>query len=518
LRFIPCFLGPFALAAPLFAQTLRAVRVAEQIPRPTFLCSPPGDTSRLFLLEGRRGVRILRDGVLLPTPFLDISAELTTNEALAGMAFHPDYASNGRFFLAYLDKTNYTHLVGYTVSSDPDVADPASRTELLPPILHADGVHNWNCLEFGPDGKLYLATGDAVSTTDDSAANAQDLTNLLGKILRLDVDLPPPYVPPDNPLVGRAGVREEIWQWGLRNPWRFSFDAATGDLYVGDVGWFSSEEVDFLPAGSGGGWNFGWPCLEGSLCRSLPGCSPCDSPRYLGPILEYGHAEGECAIIAGPLYRGSAIPGLDGTFFFADYCTGRIWSMRYDGQTVSDLQERTQELVPWESGEISLPTSFGVDAHGEMYLLDNSGGEVYAIVAATCEVESYCVAAPNSSGPGATIASSGSTSISAEDFVLEISGGPPGATSMFFYGSNPTSTPFGDGFLCVDPPNYRLRPPLQLSAQSTGSYAIDYQNPPLVEATILAGSTWCFQCWYRDPAFGGTGFNTTDGLRASFCP
>ncbi len=312
-----------AFVAPLSAQSLRAIRVTNGIPRPTFLCSPPGESSRLFVIKGRLGVRILRDGVLLPTPFLDLSAELTTNEGMAGMAFDPDYASNGRFFLAYLDQASTTHLVEYKVSSNPDVADPLSRIELLTPSFHADGVHNWNCVQFGPDGMLYVATGDGQPTTASSGDVAQDLSSLFGKVLRLDVDLPPPYVPPDNPLVGRPGVREELWLWGLRNPWRFSFDAATGDLYLGDVGWSSREEIDFLRAGSGGGWNFGWPCVEGTLCQSHAHCSPCSSPRYVPPIHEYVHGQGECAIILGPVYRGTAIPGTAGHVLLRRLLHGR---------------------------------------------------------------------------------------------------------------------------------------------------------------------------------------------------
>ncbi len=192
--------------------------------------------------------------------------------------------------------------------------------------------------------------------------------------------------------------------------------------------------------------------------------------------------------------------------------------MRYDGQTVSELQERTAELIPWETGLISLPTSFGVDGQGEMYLLDNSGGEIYAIVAAGCEVESYCVSAPNSVGAGATMGSTGSTSITVDDFALTVSGAPPGESALFFYGRDPNSTPFGDGFLCVRAPLYRLRPPVQLDAQGEATYAIDFQNPPSPGATILPGTAWYFQCWYRDPGFGGSGFNSTDGLRAGFCP
>ncbi len=502
------------LGVPLQAQNLRTVRITNQIPRPTNLCSPPGDFERLLVLESRRGVRIIKNGVLLATPFLDLSSDLGTNEGLVGMAFHPQYSSNGRFFLSYLDKDLDNHLVEYKVSSDPDLADPTTRTEILTPVHNPSLVHNWNCLQFGLDGMLYVGLGDATSTDDYSVSNSQDLSSLLGKILRLDVDLPPPYVPPDNPLVGDPGVREEIWAWGLRNPWRFHFDAATGDLYIGDVGRVDWEELDFLPSSVNFGANFGWRCVEGTQCRDYPTCTPCTDPRLLPPIHQYDHGQGDCAIIGGPVYRGQAIPGLEGTYFFADFCSGRFWSLRYDGQTIHELQERTEELAPWDGGSIALPTSFGVDAAGELYILDNQGDEVFQVIAASCSTESYCQAAPNSAGPGATIGSTGSTSISADEFRLTVTGAPPGQTGLFFYGRDPLSAPFGDGYLCVAARHFRLMPPVHFDAQGMATRPIDFHE----EARILPGTSWRFQCWYRDPAFGGAGFNATDALLAGFCP
>jgi glucose/arabinose dehydrogenase len=227
------FLGSLlvlSLGAPLHAQSLRAIRIAENIGRPTDLTSPPGDTSRVFLVEGRVGIRIIKDGLLLPTPFLDISNELANNQAIGSLAFHPDYANNGRFFLLYVDSSLVSHVAEYHVSADPDIADPASRIEILGPWQQNTLVHLWNCLQFGPDGKLYVGIGDDIWTYDYVPNYSQDLTTLLGKILRIDVDIPPPYIPPDNPFVGQPGVREEIWMWGLRQPWRFSFDSLTGDV------------------------------------------------------------------------------------------------------------------------------------------------------------------------------------------------------------------------------------------------------------------------------------------------
>jgi glucose/arabinose dehydrogenase len=517
-RFLACLLV-VSLGAPLQAQTLRAIRVAQNISRPTDLASPPGDLSRQFVVEGRLGIRIIKDGVLLPTPFLDISSELTNNQAIGSLAFHPDYANNGRFFLLYVDKNLLAHVAEYHVSADPDVADPASRVQILGPWQQNTLVHLWNCLQFGPDGKLYVGIGDDIWTYDYVPNYSQDLTTLLGKILRIDVDIPPPYIPPDNPFVGQPGVREEIWMWGLRQPWRFSFDSQTGDVYISDVGSNDHEELDFVSGAVASGQNFGWRCLEAFTCNDFAGCAACTDPLFTPPIYEYSHDEDRCAVIGGYVYRGLAIPWLRGAYFFADYCSGRIWSFRYDGQTMSDFQERTEDLVPYPGeGEIGLISSFGVDAEGELYILDNQSGEVFKIVEDVCEVSNYCVISQNSAGNGATIGSTGTPHIDADDFELTVAGAAPNKYGVFFYGKEQDLVPFGDGVRCVKQPFYRLKPLVHTDAQGAASYHLDFQDPPQSEARILPGSTWNFQFWFRDPAFGGTGFNTTDGLNAIFCP
>jgi glucose/arabinose dehydrogenase len=337
-----------------------------------YLTASSGDLSRLFVVEQTGDIRIIKDGALLPTPFLDISTKITAGgeQGLLGLAFDPDYASTGRFVVHYTDTNGDTHLSQFTVSSDPDVADPASEQV----ILTADqpyNNHNGGQVLFGPDGMLYLGLGDGGSEGDPQG-RGQDLSDLLGSILRLDVRSTSPYsVPPDNPFVGQAGVQPEVWSYGLRNPWRFSFDRTTGDLYIGDVGQDSFEEVDVAPAaaGSGKGLNFGWNIMEGTHCYNA---STCNQSGLTLPVLEYPHSEG-CSVTGGYVYRGSVIPALQGLYFFGDYCQGTVRSFRYQGGSATELTD-WPTLRP--GGSI---TSFGEDAAGELYVVIQSGS-VFKIV------------------------------------------------------------------------------------------------------------------------------------------
>ena len=346
--------------------------IVSGLSSPLYLTAPSGDLSRLFVVEQTGGIRIIKDGALLPTPFLDISTKITAGgeQGLLGLAFDPDYASTGRFVVHYTDTNGDTHLSQFTVSSDPDVADPASEQI----ILTADqpyNNHNGGQVLFGPDGMLYLGLGDGGSEGDPQG-RGQDLSDLLGSILRLDVRSTSPYsVPPDNPFVGQAGVQPEVWSYGLRNPWRFSFDRATGDLYIGDVGQDSFEEVDVAPAaaGSGKGLNFGWNIMEGTHCYNA---STCNQSGLTLPVLEYPHSEG-CSVTGGYVYRGSVIPALQGLYFFGDYCQGTVRSFRYQGGSATELTD-WPTLRP--GGSI---TSFGEDAAGELYVVIQSGS-VFKIV------------------------------------------------------------------------------------------------------------------------------------------
>lgn len=358
---------------------LRSEVVAGNLENPVFAGSPPGD-ARLFIIEQPGRIRILSSGALQAGPFLDLTAQVQFfgEAGLLGLAFHPDYAQNGFFYVFYNNLAGDTVLERYTATPpEAAAADPASA-EVLLVIDKLFDKHNGGMLAFGPlDGMLYLSTGDG-GGTHDPFGNAQSLGTLFGKVLRLDVDGGTPYaIPADNPFVGVPGAREEIYAYGLRNPWRFGMDSATGSLFVGDVGSLDREEVDHVPPG--GGINLGWDCQEATLCSFEAGCNPCPDVAFTPPIHEYDHNVG-CAIVGGPAYRGAALPGLDGRVFFADYCVGRIWSLAFDGTAASDLVDHTAELRPPDG--FGLLTSFGQDAEGELYLTSFFPGVVRKIVPA----------------------------------------------------------------------------------------------------------------------------------------
>ncbi len=341
---------------------------------PLYVTTPPGEGNRLFVVEQTGAIRIVKDGARLPAPFLDLSSRITAGgeQGLLGLAFDPGYATTGRFVVHYTNPAGDTHLSTFQVSPDADVADGASEQI----ILTADqpfANHNGGQILFGPDGFLYLGLGDG-GAANDPEGRAQDLSEVLGSILRLDVQIGTSYtVPADNPFVGQAGIQPEIWSYGLRNPWRFSFDRATGDLYIADVGQDQVEEVDVAPAGEGAGRgvNYGWDLMEGSRCLSG---GECDQTGLTLPTFEYTHSEG-CSITGGYVYRGSAIPALQGVYFFADFCQGWVRSFRYSGGTAT-------ELTDWPSLRPGGPiTSFGEDTAGELYVVAASGG-VYKVVPA----------------------------------------------------------------------------------------------------------------------------------------
>jgi glucose/arabinose dehydrogenase len=327
--------------------------VASGLTRPVDLQHAGDGSSRLFIIEKVGRIRILQNGQLLDFPYLNITDRVgssSNEQGLLGLAFHPNYEVTGLFFVNYTDNNGDTVIARYRVTGDPNVADPNSETVLL----HVDQPfpnHNGGVLAFGPDGYLYAGLGDGGSA-GDPLGNAQNLDTLLGKILRLDVDSADPYsIPPDNPF------GNEIWAYGLRNPWRLSFDRATGDLYIGDVGQNAWEEIDFVPAGTPGGINFGWNILEGT--------HPYDGGQQNGltpPVAEYSHSEG-CSVTGGYVYRGS-MPEWNGIYLYGDYCTGTVW-----GLIRSDGGWQNQVLFS-DAGRI---TSFGQDETGEVYLILDSG-------------------------------------------------------------------------------------------------------------------------------------------------
>jgi glucose/arabinose dehydrogenase len=345
--------------------------VASGLTFPLHLTAPDGDT-RLFIVERGGTIRIVKDGSLLPSPFLDISGQVSTGgeQGLLGLAFHPLYATNGRFIVHYTNLAGDTRVSEFRVSPDPDVADAASEVSILAedqPFTN----HNGGQVLFGPDGYLYITLGDGGSS-GDPGGRGQSLADLFGSILRVEPLEGGGYaVPPDNPFVSTAGARPEIWSYGLRNPWRVAFDPANGDLYIADVGERQWEEVDVSPAadGAGRGLNFGWSIMEGPECFQD---SSCDQDAFELPILSYDHSDG-CSITGGFVYRGAAIPALQGHYLYSDFCRGWVRSLRFeDGSAVDQFQ--WPALAP--GGGVP---SFGRDATGELYVMSTSGS-VFKIV------------------------------------------------------------------------------------------------------------------------------------------
>ncbi len=357
-------------------EDIAAQLVASGFSQPVGLYAVPGDLNRLFIVEQNGRIKIIENGSTLPTPFLNIASKISTGgeRGLLGLAFHPDYGNNGYFYVNYTNTSGNTVIERYSVSGDPNIADSSSNL-ILKTINQDFGNHNGGQLAFGPDGMLYVGMGDGGSGGDplDRSQNPQ---SLLGKMLRLDVENPPSYVAVDNPFVDDNTTRDEIWALGVRNPWRFSFDRLTGDMYIGDVGQNAHEEIDFEPANSGGGLNYGWRCYEGDFPYNTSGCGPAGD--YVFPIVDVPHSSGVCSITGGFVYRGCELPGLSGTYFYADWCADWIRSFRYvDGQ-VTDQQDRTAQLGQY-TGTITSIVSFGEDAAGELYIV-SAGGSIYKIV------------------------------------------------------------------------------------------------------------------------------------------
>jgi glucose/arabinose dehydrogenase len=354
---------------------VRLLEIASGLSFPLYLTGPTGDLSRLFIVEKTGGIRIVKDGILLPDPFLDISGQVSggMEQGLLGLAFPPDYASTGRFVVHYTDTAGNTRLSVFRVSGNPDIADGSSEQVILTADQPAPN-HNGGQVAFGPDGFLYLGLGDG-GGSNDPQGRGQDLSELLGSILRVDVQSGTSYtVPADNPFVGQQpATRPEVWSYGLRNPWRFSFDRANGDLYIADVGQTDFEEIDVASAadGSGKGVNYGWSIMEGDHCL---GGGQCEQTGLTLPTFQYNHGEG-CSIIGGYVYRGNAVPALQGLYFFGDFCQGWVHSFRFSSGTAT-------ELTNWPTLRTgSTLTSFGEDAAGELYVLESSG-RVSRIVAA----------------------------------------------------------------------------------------------------------------------------------------
>ena len=335
--------------------SLTTETVATGLTRSLYLTAPAGD-DRLFIAEQTGRIRIVKEGVVLAAPFLDLSSKVSggNEQGVLSMAFHPDYAANGFFYVNYTGDDGDTRVERYAVSADPDVADDGSA-KLILGVAQPHTNHNGGHILFGPDGMLYVALGDG-GGAGDPFNNGQNSGTFLGSLLRLDVDGGDPYaIPSDNPF------GNEIWAIGLRNPWRIAFDPVVETLYVADVGQSSREEVNAV-GDDESGLNYGWRIMEGSSCFGGGGC---DDTGLVLPVLEYDHGEG-CSVTGGFVYRGSAIPEVVGHYFYSDFCTGFLRSFRAEGEGATELEE-------WDVGGLGSVLSFGQDAAGELYILSDNG-------------------------------------------------------------------------------------------------------------------------------------------------
>jgi len=364
---------PAAPSRPLsFKLSVEPVQSGFQ--RPVYLTQPDDGTDRLFVVEQPGRIRVLTNGQLRESPFLDITSQVlsTGNEqGLLSLAFHPNYASNGLFFVNYTRQSDgATVIARYHVSGDSNVADPNSASTILT-INQPQANHNGGLVMFGPDGYLYIGMGDGGGQGDQhgTIGNGQDLNALLGKLLRIDVNREPYAIPSSNPFANKPGARPEIWASGFRNPWRFSFDRATRDLYIADVGQNIYEEIDFQPASSTGGENYGWRLMEGKHCFDPR--TNCNSSGLTLPVLEYDHGSG-CSVTGGYVYRGAKYPWLAGLYLFAYYCTGLTWSAERNTSGAWEMTERMH--VNFQT------SSFGQDRAGELYLVGHNNGTIYRLV------------------------------------------------------------------------------------------------------------------------------------------
>jgi glucose/arabinose dehydrogenase len=347
-------------------------RVLSGFSEPLGITHSGDGSGRIFIVERGGKIFVVKGSVSLPIPFLDISNRVTTTgseQGLLGLAFPPDYATKGYFYLNYTRSPDgHTLVARYLITGDPDRADPESEVVLLT-IPQPFANHNGGQMQFGPDGFFYIGTGDGGSGGDPQN-RAQDTGSLLGKLLRIDVESgTKPYgIPPGNPFRADPDKLDEIWALGLRNPWRFSFDRQTGDLYIADVGQGSFEEVDVQDAQSTGGENYGWNIMEGSRCFGSVSCNQAGLTR---PVVEYDHSDGNCSVTGGMVYRGQEFLEMVGIYFYGDFCSGRIWGLRKEGSF-------------WENilllDSAFLISTFGEDEAGRLYVADYRGGEIYEIV------------------------------------------------------------------------------------------------------------------------------------------
>jgi glucose/arabinose dehydrogenase len=420
---------PRAQAQPVVWPQISPASPIAGLSQPVHIANARDGSGRLFVVQQSGAIRIIKNGLLQTPPFLDISSRISCcgERGLLSVAFPPNYAGRQHFFVYYTNTAGNIVVARYGLTANPDVADPNSETIILTVNHPTNSNHNGGQLAFGPtDGYLYLGTGDG-GGAGDLPNNAQNLTVLLGKILRIDVEAPTPtgtpttptpyVIPTTNPTPNATpGYRREIWASGVRNPWRFSFDRQTHDLFIGDVGQGSYEEVDVQPAASTGGENYGWHIMEGFHCYNA---TTCDSTGLTLPVVEYDHSQGNCSITGGFVYRGTQFPRMQGVYFYADYCSGRIWGMQRSGSTwqTSQLYDAPFQI-----------TSFGEDEAGELYITEYGNGAIAMLV------DTLVTATPTAT-PSRTSTQTSMPTTTATRTVAPTSTSAPTATQV------PTTTP-----------------------------------------------------------------------------
>jgi glucose/arabinose dehydrogenase len=347
---------------------LRLVQVASGFTMPTHITNAGDNSGRIFVVEQAGRVKIVRKSDTVVTPFLDIANMVSCcgERGLLSIAFPPGYANSQRFYASYTNTVGNSVISMFQTTADPNVADPNSEVQLLT-VEQPFANHNGGLITFGPDGFLYIGFGDGGSG-GDPFGNGQNLDTLLGKILRIDVESHPGtyQVPPTNPFVGVANARPEIWAFGLRNPWKFSFDRSNGDFYIADVGQNLYEEVDFQAAPSSGGQNYGWNVMEGLHCYNAPSCN---TAGLTLPVTEYTHGPG-CSITGGYVFRGPGNTSIQGTYLYGDFCSGTIRGLKsIAGSWQSNVMLDTNYSI----------STFGEDEAGNVYLNDYNGGKIFKI-------------------------------------------------------------------------------------------------------------------------------------------
>ena len=389
---------PFILFAE--EKNLSSVLIADGYKKPVFITSYPNNAKLLYIVEQAGLIKIINDGKKLSRPFFDINKRVVNpnrpgdERGLLGFAFHPNHTNNGKFYINYMDNDGNTIISEFSTNSKLRANHKSERIILK--LKQPYGNHNGGDIQFGPDGYLYISIGDGGKAGDPLNAG-QDLSSLFGKIIRIDIEQKPYGIPKSNPFFGQKDKREEIWAWGLRNVWRFSFDKQTGDKYLADVGQNKWEEVNFEPASSKGGLNYGWRIMEANHCYDPK--ENCPTEGLIKPIIEYPNdanhpafafriieelsfsetdVEG-CSVTGGYVYRGQKIKSMQGQYIFGDYCSGNIWTLKVVNGKAINFKNRTEEINIGGGEFTTYISSFGQDSDGEIYIIDYNGG-IYKLI------------------------------------------------------------------------------------------------------------------------------------------